>query len=493
MRVPFSARTVNRMVSVSRLVCLWAAALAFVPGSAQAQQDASGLRSDARAALRKAVGYYRSKVAVHGGYVYYTSLDLEERWGEGRAERDEIWVQPPGTPTVGLACLAAYEATGDDFYLNVARDAAEALVYGQLRSGGWTNSVDFSSKGSRAAQYRNGKGGGRRNNSTLDDGISQSALRLLMHADRALKFKHEAIHEAAEIGRNALLAAQFPNGGFPQVWTGPVTPQPVVPAAYPAYDWRTENRIKEYWTMYTLNDDLAGDVSDTLIDAMEIYKDNRYREALVRLGDFLILAQMPEPQPAWAQQYDYEMRPIWARKFEPPAVAGRESQTSLETLMKIYRHTGDRKYLEPIPRALNYLQRSLLPDGRLARYYELRTNKPLYMTRDYKLTFDDSMVPEHYGWKSSSHLQRIEAEYERLKAGAPAPADPAVSRPAGKSLTKSVRAVLDDLDDEGRWVSRSSGERLVGQPKFQPDQAYLSSEVFSRNVELLAAYLKTMP
>ena len=92
--------------------------------------------------------------------------------------------------------------------------------------------------------------------------------------------------------------------------------------------------------------------------------------ALKKLGDFLILAQMPDPQPGWCQQYSYEMVPIWARKFEPAAVTGWESQDVMETLMLIARRTGDAKYLEPIPRALAYFQKSLLPDGQVARFYE---------------------------------------------------------------------------------------------------------------------------
>ena len=66
---------------------------------------------------------------------------------------------------------------------------------------------------------------------------------------------------------------------------------------------------------------------------------------------------MPDPQPAWAQQYNYDMHPIWARQFEPPAITGGESQDAIETLLKIYRATGDKKYLEPIPRALAYLKK----------------------------------------------------------------------------------------------------------------------------------------
>lgn len=460
------------------------AAMAPVRQGAAADPD---LRAQALETLRKAATYYRSKVATHGGYVYHYTPDLQTRWGEGLASPDQIWVQPPGTPTVGLAFLRAYEATGDRYYLDGGREAAEALTYGQLASGGWTNSVDFNPAGDKVAQYRNGKGKGR-NNSTLDDGITQSALRLMMHADRALGLKHPGIHESAQIALKALLEAQYPNGAFPQVWTQPVPRTKVVKASYPSYDWRTEGRVDNYWNYYTLNDQLAGYVADTLQDAAEIYRDDRYRKALIRLGDFLLLAQMPDPQPAWAQQYSYDMHPIWARRFEPAGVTGNESQDAMEVLMQVYRLTRDPKYLEPIPRALAYLKRSLLPDGRLARYYELKTNRPLYMQRaggrNYELTYDDSRLPNHYGWKIDSRLDAIEREYQALKAGKLETAPPSTAE-----LEQEVRRIIQTIDAQGRWISTYRGERLVGQPKFRPNSPYLSSELFSKNVETLARYL----
>lgn len=437
-------------------------------------------------AMRKAATFYRDSVASRGGYVYYYSVDLKQRWGEGVATRDQIWVQPPGTPTVGMAYLKAYEATGDSFYLNAAQEAAEALVYGQLKSGGWTNVIDFNRRG-RVAQYRNGKGGGK-NNSSFDDGQSQSAIRLLIHVDKALDFRHQAIDEAAEYALDALLSAQFPNGAFPQVWTGPVKRQPILKASYPDYDWRNEGRIKNYWDMYTLNDNVCGYITETLIDACRIYNDERFMTALTKLGDFLILAQMPNPQPAWAQQYNYEMKPIWARKFEPPAISGDESQEVIETLMEIYRITKDRKYLEPIPRALVYLKRSLLADGRLSRYYELRTNRPLYMFRRgdvYTLTYDDSKLPKHYGWKIDSRLGEITEQYNKLKRNIGTAAEPK----SVVNLEQQVRNVTKKLDSQGRWISIYRGEQLVGQPKFKLNSSYVSSAVFSANIELLSEYM----
>jgi PelA/Pel-15E family pectate lyase len=453
-----------------------------------AENRSEPLRGRVVAAMKSASVFYVRKVSSHGGYVYFYSVDLTKRWGEGVATRDQVWVQPPGTPTVGLAYLAAYKATSDPFYLDAAKQAAEAIVYGQLKSGGWTNCVDFDPRGRRSAAYRNGKGRGK-NNSSFDDGQSQSAMRLLIAVDEALEFKNRKIHQSAEIALKALLAAQFTNGGFPQVWTKPVSKQPVRKASYPSYDWRTEGRIKNYWDMYTLNDNVCGYIAQTLIDAHHIYKDEKYLAALKRLGDFLILAQMPAPQPGWAQQYNYEMKPIWARKFEPPGVSGDESQEAVETLLQIFQITGDRKYLKPIPAALTYLKRSLLKDGRLARYYELKTNRPLYMQRSgkrYTLTYDDSRLPRHYGWKIVSRLKQLESRYKLLAAKRSISNSPR----SRAELEPAVRRILKTLDQQGRWIQTANGERLVGQPRFPLKTRYISSEVFSRNLETLSAYLQ---
>ena len=447
----------------------------------RAEEPKDSLRDEAKKAMKAAATYYREKVASHGGYVYYYSLDLKERWGEGKASPDILFVQPPGTPTVGMAYLKAYEATGDRFYLDAARETAEALVYGQLQSGGWTQTIHYA-KANRVGKYRNGKGGNW-NVSSLDDGQTQAALLMLMRLDRALGFKDAKVHEAVTYGLNALLKAQFSNGGFPQVWQKPAEAKVGGKAKYPDYDWKTEGRVKNYWDYPTLNDGLAGDVCEVLIEAHRTYKDEKYGKAIEKLGDFLIDAQMPDPQPGWCQQYSYEMVPIWARKFEPPAVTGHESQDAMRTLIRIARRTGDKKYLEPVPKALAYFKKCLLPDGKVARFYELKTNKPLYMNARYELTYDDSAAPGHYGWKQPARFAEIEKEYEDAKAGRAA--EPKTRVPK----EEEIRPILKGLDSAGRWVSTYSGERLVGQPKFARGFQYLSSGVFSDNVEELSAYV----
>jgi hypothetical protein len=461
--------------------------IASLPLSLRAQDDFS-VRS--LAAMKQATSFYHEKVAVQGGYVYEYSLDLKLRQGEGKATPTEIWVQPPGTPTVGMAYVGAFEATGDEQFLTAAVDAARALMYGQLESGGWTASIDFDPKGSHADRYRNGKGRAKgKNYSTLDDDKSQAAICLLMKVDKALEFKNAEIHDAALLALNSLLGAQFANGGFPQGWKAPVSVQPVKQASYPDYDWRTENRIKEYWDYYTLNDGLAGTVARTLHLAHQTYGDAKYRDALLKLGDFLILAQMPEPQPAWAQQYNFDMQPMWARKFEPPAISGRESEDAMETLLFMYEQTGDRKYLTPIEPAIAWMKRSVLADGQIARFYELQTNRPLYFVRDtYELTYDDSNLPTHYGFKAKSRLSKIEKRYLELKQTGKF----RTSVSNLKTLTKDAERILSELDSEGRWLSDDKGKPVTAATHLKDQTSVISSELFSRNLERLSEYMSAV-
>ena len=55
----------------------------------------------------------------------------------------------------------------------------------------------------------------------------QAALRCLMLTDKALEFTDAAIHDAAVYGLDRLLAAQYPNGAWPQRFTGPRTPKSI--------------------------------------------------------------------------------------------------------------------------------------------------------------------------------------------------------------------------------------------------------------------------
>lgn len=451
------------------------------------------LRSQAAQALAKAVHFFARRVATEGGYLWRYSEDLARREGEGVASATTVWVQPPGTPSVGMAFLEAYEATGDATYLEAARRAGECLVRGQLRSGGWDYRIEFAPADRQRFAYRVDppRSGKRvRNVTVLDDDTTQAALRFLMRLDKALGFRDTPVHEAAQFALERLLAAQYPNGAWPQGFAAPPDPSkyPVKKAEYPA-SWSRTHQPQPYHTFYTLNDNVMGDMIEVMLEAARTYRDDRFHRAACRGGDFLLLAQMPEPQPAWAQQYDPQMHPAWARKFEPPAITGGESQAVLRTLMVLYRHTGDRKYLEPIPRAIAYLRRSQLADGQLARFYELKSNRPLYFTRQYVLTYDDSDLPTHYAFKVPSALDRIEREYQHLAALDPSRLKSSPAKPSGPPsprLAQEVRRVIAALDSQGRWVDEG---RLRYHGKDDPTRRIIDCQTFIRNVHILSEYL----
>ncbi|QNN24400.1 pectic acid lyase [Planctomycetales bacterium ZRK34] len=446
------------------------------------------LRDEALTAAKQATKFLHVQVSAEGGYLWRYSADLTKREGEGVVTTKTVWTQPPGTPSVGQAFVRLYEATGESVFRKAARDAAEALRLGQMRSGGWQDRVEFEPERRRKWAYRVDHGG-RKDQSSLDDDKTQASLRFVMRLDRAIGFEDEVVHEMALYALDGLITkGQYPNGGFPQVWTGdPRDPADysIKPASYPDSWSREYTGHHNYWYRYTLNDNLAPDVVEALFLAADIYGDPRYHDAALKVGDFLILAQMPDPQPAWAQQYGYDMHPIWARKFEPASITCGESQGVIKTLMMIYRRTGDRKYLAPIPKALDYLKRSELPDGRLARFYELRTNKPLYFTRDYKLTYDDSDMPTHYSFKISSKVDDLRRAYEKLVK---LPADQL--KQGGKhtphltdKLQQRVRQIIDAMDHRGAWVT-DDGLRYHKQPG-----PVIDMRVAVRNLNVLAEYL----
>ena len=451
---------------------------------------------EAATLLKRAVNFYRQNVAIEGGYLWRYSTDLSRREGEGKASPTTAWVQPPGTPSVGNALLNAYRNTADKFYLDAAAEVAQALVRGQLASGGWDYRIEFSPQARQRYTYRvDGEQAGSRNVTTLDDNTTQSALSFLMRIDRQLERSDKQIHGAVMFALESLLKAQYPNGAWPQRYSE--FPQavkfPVHKAGYPE-SWPRKHPERDYRNYYTFNDNTIADTIRVMLDAAVIYQQPRFRAAALKAGDFIILAQMPEPQPAWAQQYNNKCQPAWARRFEPPAVTGGESQGVMLTLLDLYRRTGESRFLEPIPPALKYLESSTLANGQLARFYELKTNRPLYFTRQYELVYHDRDLPTHYGFKVGSKLARIRQQYDRLlKSGADKTASSysQFNQPQmSKSLALQAAEIIAAMDKRGAWVDEAE---LRYQSDDDNTTHVIQTSTLIHNVEVLSQYIGARP
>ena len=487
------------------------AAPALSEGPGQAADTA--LRERAQAALRKAVEFYRTKVATEGGYHFAYAEDLSY----GRSEMSEgptrVEIQRDGTPLVGMAYLDAYAATGDTYYRDAARDVARALVKGQYCSGGWDYYIEFDPTEAAAVSLSRRRP------------LCAAGHREIQPADDARRQRHAGGDAAADAGRSRTRLQRRPGARrgalcSRQPREGAASERRLAAALLAIRRSRAVPRQAgelpgilaadvaragvDYYTHYTFNDNSIVDALDAMLEAARIYKEPRYLASAEKGGEFMLLSQMPEPQPGWAQQYDRDMHPAWARQFEPPSITGGESQSVMRALMLLYRETGQRKYLEPLPRALAYYKRSILPDvenpseirrracpGRtpcLARFYELKTNRPLYVTKGtrvtavgqgvtnvdgYELSYSDQSVITHYAvLTSGAGFAEIEREYNAtLNAEAaslkrpdrlhglspwtnarPAPAGAEATAAEPQALEPRVRAVIESMDARGAWL-----------------------------------------
>ncbi|HEV7280445.1 MAG TPA: polysaccharide lyase [Pirellulaceae bacterium] len=468
-------------------------------------------REKALEATHRAAKFFYETASEEGGYVWVTSADGKNRQGEGLAYDRRIWIQPPGTPAVGEAFLEAWLATGDPLGKQAALDAANALVKTQLQSGGWHYSGSFDPEKRKELRYRTppqfqGKSkadpaarpGGwetwrnnedKANKTILDDDTSTAATRFLLRVAKEIPESDASIREAAVYALASMTNAQHPIGAWSHNYDRfPASPPdegryPILQASYPE-NW-SRTWTKDFTGGYVINDRTTLNSIRTFLLAYETLGDEAYLETAKRGGDFLIKAQMPEPQPAWCQQYDRRMQPVWDRKFEPPAITGHESQDAIETLLLLYETTGDKRFLAPVPNALAYLKKSELPSGDMARFYELKTNRPLYFDDKYALTYDPSQAPDHYGFVQSSRLDRIERRYKQALGELPAESESSKL----KRLRKDAEEALAMLSPQGAWLSPGEVRDPQGQ-KIVPREGVLSSDLFARNLTALAKYIE---
>jgi len=395
------------------------------------------LANEVRGAMARATKFLRS-ISTHGGYAGIYSLDLSHRYGEAlyeRAGKHEIWVQPPGTPSVGQVFLDAFRLTGDDTYFEAARDAGRALAWGQREAGGWDHRADVSKLTADAVVPEPAKG-----HCTFDDDISQGALTFLIELDDVVEERW--LTNAVRRGIAHLLASQFEGGAWPQ-W-------------FPLRGG--------YHDYYTFNDNAINDCIRVALLANERYGRKDCEQAALAGGDFIRLSQLPGKQAGWAQQYSHDLAPAAARRFEPAAVCSAVTARNIRTLIELFLRTGEERFVTPIPKALAWLERSKLREGRWARLYELETNRPIYGDRDGRVHYTLSEISEErrngYAWQGSFGVPsaaRAFAEVERLgrdgyrgrRAKNPGPD---ARRKAARSLAPRVRKVIAALDETGRWV-----------------------------------------
>ena len=463
--------------------------------------NAAPKEKDVRTAMEKAAAFMMDSASYRGGFVWKYSADLSQQWGEVPARRTQIWVQG-ATNGVGEMFLRAWRATGDEIYLDYAKRVAEAIIWGQYPEGGWHYLIDFDMDGIQAwydevasrcwgwEEYYHYYG-----NCTFDDDSTQSSTRFLLHlyAETLDPAYLPPLLKALDF----ILEAQFPNGAWPQ--------------RYPLSREFPHHGVDDYTSYYTYNDNAIGNCILTLWDAADLLGDKRYRESALRGMYFYIISQFGRPQAGWAQQYTHDMLPGQARGYEPAGVNSNNSTNNINHLQRFYKMTGDRRFLNPIPPALDWLDDSILNTDPAKGYthtrvYEYKTNRPIYFHRsgtnidngryywDYEfgnfvchmesiVTIDVDALRKEFERVDALTPEEALAEYEAWKRAHsdPAPFDP-----------DKTETVIKAMDERGAWVTDITLSNYKDPCSTDPPEVIrgIATGTFISNMNTLIAYLK---
>lgn len=427
---------------------------------AQHERDLSTLATDAEQSLEKGIAFMQS-LAIEGGFVYHYSLDGKEKWGEGKTDDRTIEVQPPGTPAVGFSFLRAYRITNNMDFLKAAEAAANALIRGQNALGGWDHKIYFDRPKKEIVSF--------------DDDQTQTAISFLMALDQEID--RPALTEAIEKALDMMVESQLDSGGWPH-----------------KFPWQGN-----YHDYATFNDQGINDCIRVMIEANTYYKDEKLAESLQKAGRFLMISQLPPPQPGWAQQYNEYLQPAWARTFEPPAVCPSVTLNNINSLIDLYLHTGHNEFLEPIPDAIQWLKASRLPNGKWGRFLELGSNEPMYFDRGrIRVESVEQLSLERstgYGYEVDLNeaLDAVELRFQQLNTQTSV-ASKFNSETSIKILSAKVRETIKNQDESGRWIVHQDQFRMEVKGKAW-DGEYriedrISSDLFNQNVEVLCAFLE---
>lgn len=311
-----------------------------------------------------------------------------------------------------------------------ARAQATRVGEWQSAAGGWTKGNDYSV----SPEPKQGKSdvwsaGTFDNNATIME-LRYLALVITAAADDA---RAAGWRTSFQRGLQYVFNAQYPNGGFPQIY-------PLVGGYHDAitYNDNAMGRVLEF-----LGDIATGRPEFAFVAAEQRAEAGRR----LALGISCVLkSQIVEPsgrRTVWCQQHDMlTLKPCAARNFEPIAASAAESTALLQLLMK--RTAATPEVVVAVDDAAAWLTKVALrdvvwdrstypsklvpkPGAELlwARMYEIETDKPVFGDRDRTVHYAVGEIsPERqkgYSWYAdyaSSTLKAVQKWRSKLPASA---------------------------------------------------------------------------
>jgi PelA/Pel-15E family pectate lyase len=293
---------------------------------------------------------------------------------------------PPSAMAWGSAVLRqkpAWYATTE------ARALADTVLSYQSQQGAWPKNTDMSKALTPTILAQIDSLG---EADTIDNGATTTPMRFFALMNEAAP--EARYRDAFERGMEYLLKSQYPNGGFPQFF----------PLREGYYSHITYNDDATVNVLTLLRDVAAGKAPFAFVTPALKARSS----AAVSRGIEVILKTQLEQEgklTAWCAQYDEKtLAPAWARKYEPPSLSGNESVGLTRFLMEIELPTPEivasvegavawlrsvaiaGARMEPFVDADGKKDRRIVSDASAppiwARFYELRTNRPIFLGRD---------------------------------------------------------------------------------------------------------------
>lgn len=330
-----------------------------------------------------------------------------------------------------------------------ARHTADVIVSFQTPAGGWSKNLDMS-----AAPRQHGQSYTTDNISkhlgpddfdaprdphwnyvgTLDNDATSTQLRFLALVSAATPGPEGDPYRTSFLrGIRYLLAAQFPNGGWPQVW-------PLEGGYHDAITFN-DNAVTQAAELLTAVSTGTGRYAFVPTDLRKQAAASADRALANILATQVVIHGHPT---IWAQQHDaLTLAPVAGRNFEPVALATGESADILLYLMHLPNPSP--QVIASIHAAAAWLKSAAIygqdwtggrntPGGRhleaksgagpiWARYYSIDTEKPIFGDRD-KTIHDEvnELTLERrngYAWYGTGPQQALETYAEWSKTHAP--------------------------------------------------------------------------
>lgn len=325
----------------------------------------------------------------------------------------------------------ALSQNGEWYSGNEAKRIGDNVLLFQRENGGWVKNLDMAVKMDKVEQDKLKKLKTSNLGTTIDNNATFTQIRFLGRVYRSTGDKR--YKDGFIKGLDYLLEAQHENGGWPQFY----------PLRGGYYDHITFNDGAMIGVMQLLQDISEENESFDFVDAERKKDINR---ALEKGVDIILKTQVKVDGKltVWCAQHDKEtLKPAKARAYELPSLSGGESVGIVSYLMQL--KNPDPMLINAIECAISWFEDSKITGKKVewivdksrddnrdrividdenagplwARFYEIETNKPMFVGRDGKIKVKLSEIERErrvgYSYLKNYAQELLEKEYPEWK------------------------------------------------------------------------------